>query len=116
MPFDRSEAERWFGELSSRLPQVTINYQLNDMLALVGSSTFVIYDIDAGGNIEVQSADFIIQRLETIDRPERGDIITTTDEWNNVCTYEVIDPVYRWLEPTKSLIRIHTKQIDNIQP
>ena len=116
MVFDKNSAEEWYEVLQEKLPQVTINYQDKDMIALVGASVFVSYDSNTMSHVEIQSADFVVKREELTQKVKRNDIITCTDEWNVQCVYEVIEPVYRWLEPTKSLIRIHTKLINEIHP
>jgi hypothetical protein len=60
----------------------------------------------------IQPADLVIAGSQVL--PERGDTIRETQN-GNVYIYEVMapgsEPHWRWSDPHRKLLRIHTKQI-----
>ena len=77
----------------------------------------------AAGIIEtVESKDFLFSTADLILNgsqalPQRGDKLTESDtDTGKIYTYEVTGPgteaVYRFADPTRSVIRLHTKQVN----
>jgi hypothetical protein len=90
-----------------------------ELLATIGRTIFEQRD-DYGVLEKVESRDFLVRAEDLViggDRtlPERGDRVRETQE-GHVYVYEVMapgkEPHYRFSDPYRKTLRIHTKQVD----
>lgn len=88
--------------------------------ATVGQKLLRITDLDGGSRLEYTDLDFLIPTDQLILSgdailPERGDIIERTLD-DGTERYEVSpygnDPAWRFADPHKSIVRIHTEAVD----
>ena len=88
------------------------------VLATVGRTTFEVED-STGVAERFESRDFIITAADLVlggevVTPERGDRIEET-AGNQTLVYEVVgpgqEPCWRWSDPYRLALRIHTKQV-----
>lgn len=93
--------------------------QTVEVLATVGQTIFRLDD-GVGGVLRTESRDYLIRTAHLIltgtpALPQRGDQIHEMQD-GNVYVYEVIapgdEPHYRFSDPYRRTLRIHTKQID----
>lgn len=87
--------------------------------ATVGETVFQIDD-GAGALLRVESRDYLITAVDLVlggspTLPQRGDRIRET-QGTQVFVYEVMapgeEPHWRWSDPYRRTLRVHTKQID----
>jgi hypothetical protein len=90
-----------------------------DVLATIGQTVFQIDD-GAGAMLRVESRDYLIAATDlalggSLALPQRGDRIRET-QGTQVFVYEVMapgdEPHWRWSDPYRKTLRIHTKQVD----
>ena len=113
----------WLEEQRTRYAASPVEYvrgeQAVTVLATVGKTTF---EVDDGYGVLVrhESRDFLVLAADLfIDGmavlPQRGDRIRQT-LGQRVFVYEVLapgkEPCWRWSDPFRKTLRIHTKQID----
>lgn len=86
--------------------------------ATQGQTSFEQTDAEGFG-IRIDTRDYIVTAADLVISaatitPERGDTITETDG-SLTRTHTVLgvgnEPCYRWCDPSRKMIRIHTKQI-----
>lgn len=92
--------------------------------ATFGSKLLRIQDADGGTRIEHTDLDFLIPAADlildgTAITPERGDRIVVAEGEGDAAeseTYEVLpygdEPCWRWADPHRSAVRVHTKHVD----
>lgn len=92
---------------------------LPDISATVGQTALRIGDEYGGTKVEWTDRDFLIAAEELLVNsqqmyPERGDQIVEVSDGQSY-TYEVMAPgpeqVWRWSDPYRTIMRIHTKEI-----
>lgn len=90
-----------------------------EVLATIGTTVFQIDD-GAGAILRIESRDYLITATElmfgdTPVLPQRGDQIREA-RGTQVFVYEVMapgdEPHWRWSDPYRHTLRIHTKQVD----
>ena len=100
----RAETE-WFGEKVSYL---TGDGEEIEVSAVPGKTVFRQRN-EYGMWTRVETRDFIIRHADFAVVPRKGDVIA----WNG-SEYEVLapgdEPVWRWSDPMKTALRIHTKE------
>jgi hypothetical protein len=88
--------------------------------ATVGQKLLRLTDMEGGSRLEYTDLDFIIPTAQLVLSgspilPERGDLIERTID-DEVSRYEVSpygsDPAWRYSDPYQSVVRIHTKSVD----
>ena len=87
--------------------------------ATIGETVFQVDD-GAGALLRVESRDYLITATDlvlggTSVLPQRGDRVRET-QGTQVFVYEVVapgdEPHWRWSDPYRRTLRVHTKQID----
>ena len=90
-----------------------------EVMATVGRTTFEV-ESSTGVAERFESRDFIITAADlvlggVVVVPERGDRIKET-AGSQTLVYEVVgpgsEPCWRWSDPYRQAVRIHTKQVD----
>jgi len=90
-----------------------------ELAATVGETVFRIDD-GAGALLRVESRDYLVTAADLVlggspAVPQRGDRIRET-QGTRVFVYEVMapgdEPHWRWSDPYRTTLRIHTKQVD----
>jgi len=117
------QSSDWLEAQRARYAASPVGYvrgeQVVEIVATVGKTTF---EIDDGHGVLVrhESRDFLILAADlSIDGaailPQRGDRIRQT-QGQRVFVYEVMapgrEPCWRWSDPFRKTLRIHTTQID----
>ena len=117
------EASGWLDEQRIQHMSKAVTYQRGetsiDLLATVGRTVFHIDD-GTGVLERIESRDFLIIAAHLVldtepTLPQRGDRIKETSG-DKVYVYEVLapgrEPHYRFSDPYRKTLRIHTKQVD----
>jgi hypothetical protein len=112
-------ASAWLdGQRKKHLSQV-VAYQRGEqsieVLATIGKTVFEVDD-GAGAMLRVESRDYLILTSDlTLGLPQRGDRSRET-QGTQVCVYEVMapgnEPYFRYSDPYRKTLRVHTKQVD----
>jgi len=117
------KASQWLEDQRTRHATSTVQYvrgsQAAEVPATVGKTTF---ELDDGYGVLVrhESRDFLVLVADLIlgdvvTLPERGDRIRET-QGGTTFTYEVTapgkEPCWRYSDPYRNTLRIHTKQIE----
>ena len=116
-------SSNWLETMRDRHTTVEVAYGRDpdsvDLSATIGRTVF---EIDNGRGVleKIESRDFLVLRKELIlggnpVLPERGDKVRETKD-GTVYVYEVMapgkEPHYRYSDPYRKTLRIHTKQVD----
>jgi hypothetical protein len=117
------QASNWLEEKRTRHASREVTYargaQSVDLPATIGKTTF---EVDDGYGVLVrhESRDFLVLAADLIPGgvaalPQRGDRIRET-QGDTVFVYEVTapgnEPCWRYSDPYRKTLRVHTKQID----
>lgn len=95
------------------------SFRLPDISATIGRTLLKLDDGLGGVRIEYTDRDYLIAAEDLVFggkqiEPERGDRIEEEDG-DKLLTYEVMapapEPVWRWSDPYRKILRIHTKEI-----
>lgn len=116
------QASNWLEDQRTEHASRTVTYQRGaDNVALVASIGRTIFDVDNGFGIveRVESRDFLVLAADLVLAgvpvlPERGDRVRET-QGTTTYVYEVMapgkEPHYRYSDPYRKTLRIHTKHI-----
>ena len=123
MPDLLKTASDWLADQQKTHASRTVTYQRGvdsvQVQAVIGRTVF---EVDDGVGViqKVESRDFLIQAADLILAgwtvlPERGDRIQET-EGTTTYVYEVMapggEPAWRYSDPYRKTLRIHTKQVE----
>jgi hypothetical protein len=117
------KASAWLEEQRLRHMTQTVVYQRGsntvNVPATIGTTMFQVDD-GAGALLRVEARDYLIRATDlllggTPVLPQRGDRIRET-QGTQVFVYEVVapgdEPCWRYSDPYRRTLRIHTKQVD----
>ena len=120
-----NQGQSWLAEKLTKHASQTVVYQRDDLSvelsATIGKSE---YEQDDGEGIitRAQVRDFLINTKDLLESaigtwPRRGDQILETDG-ETTFVYELMsignEPIWRYSDPFRVKLRIHTKQVDTI--
>jgi hypothetical protein len=118
---ERSSA--WLEDQRVKHMTRTVVYQRGtDTVEVPATIGETVFEIDDGGGalLRIESRDYLIRASDLVlagapALPKRGDRIRETDG-AQVFIYEVVgpgnEPCWRWSDPYRKTLRIHTKQTD----
>jgi len=117
------KASAWLEDQRVRHMTQTVVYQRGsdtvELAATIGTTVFQVDD-GAGALLRVEARDYLIRASDLVlggtpVLPQRGDRIRETQS-TQVFVYEVVapgdEPCWRYSDPYRRTLRVHTKQID----
>ena len=117
------QASNWLEDLRTAHATRTVTYQRGvETAAAPATIGRTVFEVDNGAGVleRIESRDFLILATDLVlggsaVLPERGDRIRETQA-GATYVYEVMapgkEPAWRWSDPYRKTLRIHTKQID----
>lgn len=123
MPDLLETSSAWLEDQRTRHLSRTVTYRRDDqsaeVVATIGKTVFRVDD-QYGAQIRSESRDYLILTADLVldaspTLPQRGDQVRET-VGDTVFVYEVLapgdEPCFRFSDPYRKTLRIHTKQID----
>lgn len=116
-------ASTWLeGQRTKHLTQAVVYQRAADSVAVQATIGQTIFEIDGEGGavLELEARDYLILAADLVLAgelvlPQRGDRIREARS-GQTFVYEVIrpgdEPCWRWSDPYRQTVRIHTKQVD----
>lgn len=117
------KASNWLEDMRDRHATVEVEYVRDaEKVAVQATIGRTVFEVDNGRGVleKIESRDFLILTGELIlggnpVLPERGDRVRETKD-GTVHVYEVMapgkEPHYRYSDPYRKTLRIHTKHVD----
>lgn len=114
-----AKAQAWLSRMKQRHESCCVVYQraneFVELRATIGKTVFE-NDNGAGGIVRFESRDFLVPPTKlmfggTVSEPERGDHIREIDGRVYEVLSDASEPCFRYCDPFRNLLRIHTKKV-----